>query len=183
MSSEKQKRRAHHRSLLELTSDDHLCQLVYNCVQDTFQKMAQVEVNQGEIQVSDGNIPVRYDHDISGIVGVIQDDLEGTFSLSFQLSTIFPILTKLYKKEIDKIDEIAIDSVGELSNIVYGMLKQQLNEIGFKFKMCLPVVVVGSNHLVFSPMSSKKWCQEIHCEYGTFWAELLFHDVELDKVA
>ncbi len=175
---------ARNRSLLELTTDDHLCQMVFNCVRETFDQMAQIPVKRGDLKVVDGNVKVTYDHDISGIVGVMQDSLEGTFSLSFKLDTIFHILSGVYRREITKIDDISIDSVGELTNIVYGMLKQQLNEVGFQFKMCLPVVVVGPNHLVFSPMSSKKWSQEITCEYGTFWAELLFHNIDLsEKVA
>ncbi len=164
-------------SLLDLSRGDQLCQIVFECVNETFYQMTRTNLRKGQVRVFDteGSL-INYKHDISGIIGVVQDDLEGTFSLSFSSETVFPILSEFYSKDIKKIDDRAIDSVAELTNVVYGLLKESLNDYGYGFKMCLPIVVMGPNHKVFSPLSATKWSQEIHTNHGTFWAELLFHN-------
>jgi CheY-specific phosphatase CheX len=81
--------------------------------------------------------------DISGIIGLSQGRIEGALIVSFPLHTIFAILGKMYKKEFTGIDKSVRAGVGELTNIIYGVMKTNLNKNGFEFRMALPNVIIG----------------------------------------
>lgn len=86
--------------------------------------------------------------DVSGVVGLTQDRVEGALIVSFPQQTIFNILGKMYKKEFVEVDKSVRAGVGELTNIVFGVVKTNLNKSGFGFKMAIPNVVVGDQHTV-----------------------------------
>ncbi len=84
--------------------------------------------------------------DVSGIVGLTQDRVEGALIVSFPQETIFHILGKMYKKEFTEIDKSVKAGVGELTNIIFGVVKTNLNKNGFGFKMAIPNVIIGAQH-------------------------------------
>ena len=86
--------------------------------------------------------------DISGIVGLTQDRVEGALIVSFPRETIFQILGKMYRKDFRDIDKSVKAGVGELTNIIFGVVKTNLNKNGFTFKMAIPNVIIGEQHSV-----------------------------------
>ena len=86
--------------------------------------------------------------DVSGIVGMTQDRVEGALIVSFPSATIFSILSKMYKKQFTEIDKSVKAGVGELTNIIFGVVKTNLNKSGFGFKMAIPNVIIGDQHTV-----------------------------------
>jgi CheY-specific phosphatase CheX len=94
--------------------------------------------------------------DISGMIAFVQTDIEGTMSLRFQKEALFNVLGGLYGEKLEQIDSRAVGSVGEFANIIHGIAKEELNTTGCNYQICLPVVVVGVNHLICSTFSGKK---------------------------
>lgn len=86
--------------------------------------------------------------DVSGIVGLTQDRVEGALIVSFPRETIFNILSKMYKKQFTEIDKSVKAGVGEMTNIIFGVVKTNLNKSGHSFKMAIPNVIVGDQHTV-----------------------------------
>jgi chemotaxis protein CheX len=86
--------------------------------------------------------------DVSGIVGLTQDRVEGALIVSFPKDTIFNILSKMYKKQFTDIDKSVKAGVGEMTNIIFGVVKTNLNKSGYSFKMAIPNVIVGEQHTV-----------------------------------
>jgi len=84
--------------------------------------------------------------DISGIIGLVQDMLEGSLILSFEKETILKIVEKIYQQKFTEINKSVSGTVCELCNITYGVLKKFLNERGHNFKMSLPHVIIGDEH-------------------------------------
>lgn len=94
--------------------------------------------------------------DISGMIAFVQTDIEGTMSIRFQRDALFSILGGLYGEKLQQIDSRAVGSMGEFANIIHGIAKEELNAAGYNYQMCLPVVVVGVNHLICSTFTGKK---------------------------
>lgn len=84
------------------------------------------------------------DHDISGVIGFAQNKMEGVLILGCKKETLLPLIAHFYGEEITELNHKAVDSVGEITNIIFGVVKEKYNRLGYKFEMCLPTVTLGS---------------------------------------
>jgi chemotaxis protein CheX len=120
---------------------DHVVLSVTEVLKSTFAiqaKLVSVQLTRNYVSVGD----------ISGITGMLQDRLEGNLVISFKKSVLGSILSRVYGKNLDVDGDIAKQGAGELTNMIYGRIKFQLNNNGFDLKMTLPSVVVGSGHSI-----------------------------------
>lgn len=88
--------------------------------------------------------------DISGFVSLVQDEVEATMIVSFKKEAVFTMVNKAFNKNITQIDSLACSAVGEIANVVYGIVKTNLNKRGFSFKATIPNVVLGQYHSIVS---------------------------------
>ena len=95
-----------------------------------------------------------YTGDVTGVVGLVQDSLEGNLIVSFGETVIFEVLSKVYGRKFTEIDSIVQEGAGELANMIFGQLKIRLNGRGHNLKMSLPSVVAGRRHRIQSAVSS-----------------------------
>lgn len=121
--------------------------------------------------------------DISGILSLMQEKSEGTFIVSFPKETIFKVLEKMYRKPFSAIDQSVKSGVGELTNIIYGVMKANLNKDGFAFKMAVPNVVVGENHTIITINSGSTMVVPFTTDLGDFSVLITFHEVAFQKAA
>jgi len=111
--------------------------------------------------------------DISGLVGMVQDKMEAVMIVSFEKKTIFSMLAKVYGKEFSEIDTSVKQGVGEMTNIIYGLIKKSLNEKGFEFKLAIPNVVIGNSHTIINIHDGgKTLVVPFNVEGGTFNIEI-----------
>jgi chemotaxis protein CheX len=94
--------------------------------------------------------------DISGFVGLAQARIEGVLVISFPQETIFAMLAKMYNKPFNEVDKSVRSGVGELTNIVFGVMKTNLNKNGFALKMAIPNVIFGDQHSVVTSVTEGK---------------------------
>lgn len=113
--------------------------------------------------------------DISGLITLIQDKNEGTLIVSFPKATIFGLLSKMYRKPFAEINQSVKLGVGELTNIIYGVVKSNLNKDGFTLKMAVPNVVIGDQHRILTCDSGPTMVVPFHSEAGPFYVLLSFH--------
>jgi chemotaxis protein CheX len=95
-----------------------------------------------------------YTGDVTGIVGLVQDSLEGNLIVSFGETLMFDVLSKVYGRTFTEIDNIVQEGAGELANMIFGQLKLRLNNRGHNLKMSLPNVIAGKSHRIQSAVSS-----------------------------
>lgn len=123
-----------------------------------------------------GAYSIASDHsskgDISGLVGLVQDEMEGTLTISFRKDTICPILSRIYGVEFDEINDSVREGVGEITNMVYCLIKTGLNETGHSFKMAIPNVVYGKDHTVMKLHHGKTLVVPFSTEYGIFFVDI-----------
>lgn len=106
--------------------------------------------------------------DVSGVVGLVQDRIEGNLVMSFPRGAIFAILSRVYLREFEEIDAIVKDGAAEMTNMVYGHVKTRLNNRGHGLKMALPNVIIGPQHSIASTEDCKSLVATFTFEDQTF---------------
>ncbi|MGZ3770806.1 MAG: chemotaxis protein CheX [Bdellovibrio sp.] len=120
---------------------------ITNGVNQTFSQMLGVKPQaMPPVEMSE----CRLEGDVSGLISVVGQDVNGVLLLTFPKETIFALLEKIYRKKIDSLNPSVKSGVGELTNVVFGVLKTSLNKQGFGIKMAIPSVILGDQHTVIS---------------------------------
>lgn len=110
--------------------------------------------------------------DFSGIIPMTQDRQEAVLILTFPKDTIHYIIHQLNYKILDDINKSSFDYVGELTNIVYGMLKKSLNDRGFQFRPSLPKVVIGNQSEINLTYPGDSIIVPFETEAGPFYVRI-----------
>lgn len=128
-----------------LIINDLLRDEVTQCVQEIFKSGFGIDVKLDSFQKVRKYALVG---DASGIVGMVQDELEGNLAISFHLPVIARVFARLYPGQIQSINEDVRQGVAEIANMVYGQLKVRLNGRGHDLKMALPNFITGAGHAI-----------------------------------
>lgn len=106
------------------------------------------------------------DFEISGIVAFMTDDIEAILQLSCSQLTIFNLSKSLSGDPIQ--DQNTFLCVGEAVNIVFGMLKEKMNFYDLNYEKCLPLVILGQNHVILNLNKSEAFNNTYRTPYGLF---------------
>ena len=128
-------------SLNEAVAHD-IMKAVVSSIRETFA----IVVTAGAPEFGEGMVSLV--GDISGIIGMVQNQLEGTLLLCMTFETVRDILPQVIGKSVTITHEMAVDAVGELTNMVFGQVKNELNQRGHHIKLGIPCVVTGKGHFV-----------------------------------
>lgn len=129
-----------------LVADNQTGRDIANAVVQVLNTTFGVNVHLQQSLVGKGS--VQFDGDMSGIVGIIQEKLEGTLTVCFPQATIKRLVPLLLGDGIEVTQDVAIDAVGEVTNMIFGQLKTELNGRGFRVRFSLPSVVKGSGSFI-----------------------------------
>ncbi len=112
--------------------------------------------------------------DITGIIG-ITGEMEGSMSVSFSESCALAVVKNMTGEEFTELSDEVADAVGELTNMISGDARSQLQQMGHNFTAAIPTIIRGKNHSVkhianggptiFIPFQT---------ENGNFWVEARF---------
>ena len=83
--------------------------------------------------------------DISGVVG-FTGETNGTVFITFDESCIVKVVSNMFGEQINEINDEIKDAVGELTNMISGQARKELEEIGKVFQGTIPTVVTGKDH-------------------------------------
>ena len=112
---------------------------------NAFETMIGCEVKRGQLSL--GTQPERL-HEVSGIIG-LSGTAVGTVVLSLSREVALKVAAALLLVDPEDITGDVIDAVGELTNIVAGAAKGELDQ--FKLSISLPTVVTGRDHRMRFP--------------------------------
>lgn len=135
---------------------------------NTFSTMLEVEVRRGAISVREENAPW---FDISGIVGLSGKAI-GTVVVSLSKPVAVKAASILLMDELTEIDDDVVDAVGELTNMVAGAAKAELEE--YELMVSLPNVVTGRDHEVRFPSNVTPICVPFETDWGPLSLEVGF---------
>ncbi len=110
---------------------------------------------QANVKAKAGKIVVKkkwdeFTGDVSGIIGVVSDSFNGSVVISFPEQTFLKIVSSMLGEEYHEINKDILDGAGEITNMIFGQAKVNLNEKGYGIKIALPSVVHGKNHSLSS---------------------------------
>ncbi len=109
------------------------------------------------------------DHQVSGVIG-LSGKAVGTVVLSFSTPVALKAASAMLMTEAKTIDADVLDAVGELTNMVAGAAKAELEQ--YELMVSLPNVVTGENHMVHFPSTVTPISIPFETEYGPFTLEV-----------
>jgi chemotaxis protein CheX len=85
--------------------------------------------------------------DVSGIIGITGDAI-GSLAISFSESCICNVVSRMLGETFTTINHDVLDAVGELTNMISGVSRTQLEKKGMSVFAAIPSVVFGANHTI-----------------------------------
>ncbi len=80
--------------------------------------------------------------DVTGIMGLV-GDRKGTITISFREKGAIFVYETLFGDQCSGVTPDVIDAIGELTNIISGQSRKELEKVGINLKASIPMVVVG----------------------------------------
>jgi chemotaxis protein CheX len=135
--------------------------------------MAQIELKPGKPKRKSDD---KAGGDISGLIGMVGENIKGSLSISFEENLVLEIMDKMLGERPAGINADVKDMVGEITNMICGGAKNELSQKGFEFGMATPMVVSGKNHTVDHQVDGKKIILPFSHISGNLYLEMCFND-------
>jgi chemotaxis protein CheX len=134
--------------------------------------MAQTELTPGKPQKKSDD---KARGDVSGLIGMVGDNIQGSLSISFEESLVLEIMHKMLGEKPDSVNSEVKDMVGEITNMICGGAKNELDQKGIDFGMATPMVVSGKDHTIDHQVDGKKMVMPFAHETGNLYLEMCFN--------
>jgi len=131
-----------------------------------FSTMLNCEIRRERLSLKDATSP---QHEISGIIGM-SGNAVGTVVLSFSEELALKAAGTMLMTDFTAVTADVVDAVGELTNMVAGAAKAQLEEL--HLSISLPNVVTGKGHEVRFPSNARPISVAFATEWGPFSLEV-----------
>jgi len=89
--------------------------------------------------------------DVSVIVGLASEVLEGVFIVSYDKRIIFDFMTSVLGEKVEEVNQEVVDAGGELTNQICGVFRREFEKTGISLQASVPSIVTGKNHSVRVP--------------------------------
>ncbi|MDD3182233.1 MAG: chemotaxis protein CheX [Alphaproteobacteria bacterium] len=129
-----------------LVLDDQLASEISQAVITAMQTTFLADVTAGTAESGRGMVSLV--GDVSGVIALVQEGLEGTMTLCLTFETIRDLLPNIVGNSVSVTREMTVDAVGEMTNMIFGQIKTLLNGRGYGLKLGIPSVVTGKGHFV-----------------------------------
>ncbi|MBF0117911.1 MAG: chemotaxis protein CheX [Desulfobacterales bacterium] len=130
--------------------------------------MANVKAKPGKPYLKKDNVAQG---DVTGIIG-ITGEANGTISVTFDEGSILNIVSKMFGEEMTQIDDSIVDAVGELTNMISGQARRELEQAGRIFEAAIPSVITGKKHSISHITSGPKIAIPFSTDAGNFTIEV-----------
>jgi chemotaxis protein CheX len=110
-------------------------------VQSVFKTMLSIQMTMGKPSVKTTNLTCG---EVTGIIG-FAGDKKGTLSLAFSKETATFIYKSMTGEDTPAVNADVVDAVGELTNIISGQARVEIEKIGCKLNASLPTVIMGQD--------------------------------------
>lgn len=109
--------------------------------------------------------------DVSGIIGITGDAI-GSLAISFSESCICNVVGRMLGETYTTINHDVLDAVGELTNMISGVSRTQLEKKGMTVFAAIPSVVFGSNHTITHILKSPSIVIPFTSPSGPFFVDV-----------
>ena len=110
-------------------------------VQNVFKTMLGVEIVMGKPALKTTRLTSA---EVTGVIG-FAGNKRGSFSLAFTKDSALFLYKSMVGESITDISADVVDAIGEITNIISGQFRAEIEKLGYKLSATLPTVVVGHN--------------------------------------
>ncbi len=121
-------------------------------VSKVLEQMGKIKIARGTPFVKNGKTTMKATGDIAGIIGMNSKRFTGSMAIVFEERLICKIYSGMMGSSVAKLNDDVKDSVGELTNIIFGNAKRDLNELGHTLEPAIPSIVSGKGIEVSHPV-------------------------------
>ena len=114
--------------------------------------------------------------DVTGVIG-LTGAANGTVSVTFQRGSILKIVSSMFGEEITTVDGDVADAVVELTNMISGQARKELEKTGQVFEAAVPSVISGKNHTVTHYSDDARIAIPFSTKGGEFTIEVCVEDM------
>jgi chemotaxis protein CheX len=118
--------------------------------------------------------------DVSGVIGITGDAI-GSLALSFSEKCICKIVSNMLGEEHHEVTRDIIDATGELTNMVSGASRTQLEKMGMAVFAAIPTVVYGQGHTITHILKSPSIVIPFSTAAGPFFIDVCIKTTEADE--
>ena len=109
--------------------------------------------------------------DVSGVIE-FTGETNGTVSVTFNELCILKIVSNMFGEEVKEINNEIADAVGELTNMISGQARKELEEKGKKFGAAIPLVIIGKNHKLETMTKGPRIAIPFKTDFGSITIEV-----------
>ena len=113
--------------------------------------------------------------DVSGIIGPA-GSVKGSLALGFEESCILEIVSSMLGEQSSEINAEICDAVGELTNMVSGAARKNLEVAGLTILAALPTVISGKGHKITHVMGGPSIIIPFETAKGNFVVDICIDD-------
>jgi chemotaxis protein CheX len=135
---------------------------------EVLKKMAHIDAVPGKPQVKTDDAASG---DVSGIIGITGDAL-GSLALSFSEACICRIVANMLGEQFDGVTQEIIDATGELTNMISGASRTQMEKMGLSVYAAIPTVVHGRQHTISHILKSPSIVIPFTTAAGPFFVDV-----------
>jgi chemotaxis protein CheX len=115
--------------------------------------------------------------DISGVIGMT-GAVRGSLALSFTEACILRIVSNMLGEEIKEINGDIKDAVGEITNMVSGVARKNLEAEGLIISAAIPTVISGNNHSILHVMGGPSIIIPFATDAGPFVVDICLSELK-----
>lgn len=115
--------------------------------------------------------------DVSGIIG-LTGSATGSMALSFSEGAILKIVSNMLGEEMKEVNGDITDAVGEITNMVSGAARKELEPLGLNISAAIPTVVSGKNHSIKHVLGGPSIIIPFEIEEGPFVVDVCIGGVK-----
>lgn len=141
-----------------------------NATINVLETMAFMTVDAGQPYLKKDNVAVG---DVSGVLG-LTGVANGTIAVTFEQKCILQVVSNMFGETMSELNSEIADAVGELTNMISGQARRELEEMGKVFKAAIPSVVTGRNHSITHYSNGPKIAIPFYTDNGEFTIEVCF---------
>ncbi|MCP3875443.1 MAG: chemotaxis protein CheX [Desulfobacteraceae bacterium] len=141
-----------------------------NATINVLETMAFMNVNAGKPYLKMDSMAVG---DVSGLLG-LTGIANGTIAVTFEEKCILTIVSNMFGETMSELNDEIGDAVGELTNMISGQARRELEGMGKVFKAAIPSVITGKNHSIVHYSEGPKIAIPFNTDDGDFTIEVCF---------
>jgi chemotaxis protein CheX len=109
--------------------------------------------------------------DVSGVIG-FTGSARGSLAISFSKPSILKIISNMLGENYGEINSEVRDAVGEITNMISGVARKNLEAQGLNILAAIPTIVSGENHSILHVLGGPSIIIPFTTNAGPFFVDI-----------